>query len=586
MLSPKSIRSKLLSYFLAIILLPLLTLGVLGPVIYSRTIERETTSHMIQMIRQVTRNFEFYIHDMENITYYLTQSPEIQAFLDTSHSPLSAGASYAEAHSLLRTYTRAHPEIAGILVVNDADHLLSNDFERITRDAIANDRWYQEAIATPGVIQLFPRPIGRNLRDGREDSSDDVVSVVKAVTDEATGRIKGVILIDMKLHVVEDIFADTALGESGFIFLIDRIGNIVYAPVNKIVYRVRNEWLNSQKHSAVRRIKGSSYQLMWEESPYTGWKTVGVFSLNEVLKPVINSRYYSIIIAALTVVLAFMASVFFASSIARPVVKLRLLMKQVEAGNLSPRFRDKGNDEIIQLGNGFNTMVAELQKLIDLVYHEQQSKREAEVKILQQQIKPHFLYNTLDTIQWMAQEREAYDIVELVGALTKLFRIGLSQGRELIPVRDEIDHVRSYLTIQKARYEDKFDFKIAVDDAVLDFLVLKLSLQPLVENAIYHGIKERRGHGAIEVEGEKRDDHLVLRVTDDGIGMSDEELLHLRTVLENSAANKPANAGFALLNVNERIRLTFGPEYGVRIYSKSGFGTTVEVMHPLVERET
>ncbi len=160
MLSPKSIRSKLLSYFLAIILLPLLTLGVLGPVIYSRTIERETTSHMIQMIRQVTRNFEFYIHDMENITYYLTQSPEIQAFLDTSHSPLSAGASYAEAHSLLRTYTRAHPEIAGILVVNDADHLLSNDFERITRDAIANDRWYQEAIATPGVIQLFPAPSG------------------------------------------------------------------------------------------------------------------------------------------------------------------------------------------------------------------------------------------------------------------------------------------------------------------------------------------------------------------------------------------------------------------------------------------
>jgi len=586
MLAPSSIRSKLLIYFLAIILLPLLTLGVLGPVIYSRTIERETTSHMIQMIRQVTRNFEFYIHDMENITYYLTQSPEIQAFLDTAHASVSPGDSFAEAHRLLRTYANAHPEIAGILVVNDADHLLSNDFERITRDAIANDRWYQEAVAAPASIQLFPRPIGRNLRDGREDSSDDVVSVVKAVKDEATGRIKGVILIDMKLRVVEDIFADTTLGESGFIFLIDRTGSTVYAPVNKIVYRVRNEWLTSHMHSAVRRIKGSSYQLMWEESPYTGWKTVGVFSLNEVLKPVINSRYYSIIIAALTVVLAFVASVFFASSIARPVVKLRLLMKQVEAGNLSPRFREKGNDEIIQLGNGFNAMVAELQKLIDLVYHEQQSKREAEVKILQQQIKPHFLYNTLDTIQWMAQEREAYDIVELVGALTKLFRIGLSQGRELITVRDEIDHVRSYLTIQKARYEDKFDFKIAVDDAVLDFLVLKLSLQPLVENAIYHGIKERRGHGAIEVEGEKRDDHLVLRVTDDGIGMSEEELVHVRTVLENSATNKPANAGFALLNVNERIRLTFGPQYGVRIYSKSGFGTTVEVMHPLVERET
>lgn len=585
MFAPKSIRSKLLIYFLAIIILPLLTLGVLGPVMYSRTIERETTSYTYQMIRQVTRNFEFSIHDMENIISYLTQSPEIASFLESSGQAEPSPEAFAEARAVLRTYTSAHPEIAGILVVNGADQLLSNEFQRITRDPLANESWYQLAVGSPSSIQLFPRPIGRNLRNDKEDSSDDVVSVVKAVSDPASGRVKGVILIDMKLRILEDIFANTTLGASGFIFLADKSDNIVYAPVNKVVYRVRTERLSGASHSTVQRIGGSDYQLMWEESPYTRWKTVGVFSLNGVLKPVIDSRYYSIIIAVLTVVIAVVTSVFFASSIARPVIKLRHLMKQVEAGNLSPRFREKGNDEIIQLGYGFNAMVVELQKLIDQVYHEQQGKREAEVKILQQQIKPHFLYNTLDTIQWMAQEHDAQDIVELVAALTKLFRIGLSDGRELISVRDEIDHVRSYLTIQKARYEEKFDFAVSVEEAVCGHKVLKLTLQPIVENAIYHGIKERRGHGNIEIEAGRVGGNLVLRVKDDGIGMSGEQLARIRSALDQSTGGDSHNGGFALVNVNERIRLAFGSQYGLRVYSTQGSGTTVEVIHPLVERE-
>jgi two-component system sensor histidine kinase YesM len=175
-------------------------------------------------------------------------------------------------------------------------------------------------------------------------------------------------------------------------------------------------------------------------------------------------------------------------------------MKEAEEGNLAVRFEGRQEDEIGYLGKSFNTMIEEVQKLIDMVYREQQSKREAELKSLQEQIKPHFLYNTLDTIQWMAQEHGARDIVEVVGALTRLFRIGLSRGKEMIFLSDELEHVRSYLIIQKARYEDKFDFTLQMEDGLASCMVLKLSLQPLVENAIYHGIKERRGHGTVRVQ--------------------------------------------------------------------------------------
>jgi two-component system, sensor histidine kinase YesM len=579
----RSIRNKLLVYFLAIVLLPLLTLGVLGPVLYSRTIERETTSNTIQMIRQVTRNFEFYVHDMENIIYYLSQSPEIAAFLRSLPEGVDHSASMPqEARAVMRTYVHSHPEIAGILVVNYRDQMLSNEFERIARDPLSSDFWYREAAGDPGNIHLFPRPIGRNIRG---DSSDDVVSVVKAVRDEQSGRIEGVILIDMRLKVVEDLFTNTTLGESGFIFIVDSNGDTVYAPVNKVVYRVRSEWLNQPTHSAVHQINGSRYQLMWENSTYTRWKTVGVFSLNDILREVSNIRYYSMLIAGLTVLLAIAAAVFFASSIARPVINLQSLMKQVEAGNLSIRFRGEQQDEIGHLGKSFNTMIEQLQKLIDLVYQEQKSKREAEVKILQAQIKPHFLYNTLDTIQWMAHERHAGDIVQLVGAITKLFRIGLSHGKELIPITDEVEHARSYLIIQKARYEEKFDYQIEVDPAISEYKVLKLTIQPLVENAIYHGVKERRGKGNITVKVESREGLLLIQVTDDGVGMTEEKLAEVRSMLCSANGSNHDHAGFALFNVHERIQLSFGPEYGVQVFSEYGKGTTIGVTHPLVTKE-
>lgn len=591
-----SIRFKLLFYFVAVILLPLLTLGILSPLISVNTIEKETTKHVRMLIRQVTRNIEFYVQELEGVVSMLADDSSIQSFFGIE----GASSPFTEMHAagvrrLLHTVSGVYPEVAGVLLVNEQDGTLSNEIQPVTRDPLRQEPWYLSAIQSPRAVQLHPRPIGRNLR--MDYSADDVVSIVKAVVDPLTGSFRGVVLIDMKLEVVKGIFVDMTLGQGGILFIEDAQGDIVYAPVNPIVYRVRTEWFaDSQRGvrpeqsaepglSIVREIKGADYQIIAQHSSVTGWKTIGIFPLNEIMRQVSSIRLYALIIAGVTVFFAFVASIFFTGSIARPVIKLRTLMKEAEEGNLAVRFEGRQEDEIGYLGKSFNTMIEKIQQLIDMVYHEQQSKREAELKTLHEQIKPHFLYNTLDTIQWMAQDHGAEDIVQVVGALTSLFRIGLSKGEEMIRVSDELEHVKSYLIIQKARYEDKFDFSFSVQEEALPLMVLKLTLQPLVENAIYHGIKERRGHGSIGVEALRREATLVFRVRDDGVGMSEAKLDSIRAQLSHTTSQGRENGGYGICNVNERIQLSFGKKYGLRFESAPGRGTTVEMLHPLVAAE-
>jgi len=577
----KSIQFKLIAYFLFLIMMPTIILTLLGNMIYSSTIEGEANAHTIQMIDQVNKNVEFYVRDMENITYYISQNPQVISFLNADNC---SEATVNEIKKFLSTFTDTHPEIAGILIVNSNDMYISNEMYRLAKDPLTQEDWYKNAIISSGNMQLISNPIGRNIATYQSYSADDVVSFVKAIRAPYQQEYSGVVLIDLKLEIIKNTIQGIKFGKNGFIYIIDEKGNIVYTPLNPIVYRVKSSWLNnSESNSIVKEIKDNRYQIIYKKSNYTGWKTVGVFSLNETLNQVENIRIYSLLIGIITFIIASIAAMFFATSIARPVAELRTLMKRAEGGDLDVHFESKNMDEIGQLGESFNTMISEIRKLINLVYIEQKSKREAELKTLQAQIKPHFFYNTLDTIRWMAQDHEADDIVEVVEALTRLFKISLSKGKEMITVGEEIEHVRSYLIIQKVRYEDKMEYEIDYDEEITKYKITKLVLQPLVENALYHGIKQKHGSGKISITVGKKDGKLLLRVIDNGIGIEPEVMQYIQDVLEGKRTNK-ANIGYGIFNVNERIRLSFGNKYGLKFYSKYNKGTVVEVWHPLIER--
>ena len=268
-------------------------------------------------------------------------------------------------------------------------------------------------------------------------------------------------------------------------------------------------------------------------------------------------------------------------SIYIPIKRLHDVTTTITKNDLQVLVTRDNVDEITELGMSFNIMIGKIRELLDAKMKEQEDLKKAELRALQAQINPHFLYNTLDTIIWMAEAQKIDQVVEIVTALSSFFRISLSKGRDWITIGEEIERTRSYLTIQRMRYRDIMDFRIEADEQVLKHAILKLILQPLVENALYHGIKNKRCGGTIVVRArQKNDDEILLEVEDDGVGFSPEKLAQLQAeLLDDSGEIKP-DSGFGIDNVNKRIRLYYGRRYGLSLKSEYNTGTCATLIIP------
>lgn len=267
-----------------------------------------------------------------------------------------------------------------------------------------------------------------------------------------------------------------------------------------------------------------------------------------------------------------------------PIRHLCRAAERAGSGDFKTRAHEEKIDEIAVLNASFNRMVEEIGKLVEDIRVEELNLRAAELRLLQEQINPHFLYNTLDNIIWLAESKETEQVVSMVSALSDFFRTTLSKGKDFISVKDEEAHIKSYLQIQQFRYRDILDYEINMDEEIYDCEILKLTLQPLVENALYHGIKGKRGLGHIQVKGYIQNGLLEFQVRDDGIGMKEERLNEVRRIITGEVENTKEKGGFGLFNVNERIRLNYGREYGLRIESAYGKGTCIWVTVPAVKK--
>ena len=256
-------------------------------------------------------------------------------------------------------------------------------------------------------------------------------------------------------------------------------------------------------------------------------------------------------------------------SIYTPIKKLHDVTTTITKNDLQALVTSDNVDEITELGMSFNIMIGKIRELLDSKIKEQENLKKAELRALQAQINPHFLYNTLDTIIWMAEAKKTDQVIEIVSALSSFFRISLSKGKDWITIGEEIERTRSYLTIQKMRYRDILDFKIEVDERVADNTILKLILQPLVENALYHGIKNKRQGGTIIVRAkQKNENEVLLEVEDNGIGFTPEKLAQLQAELDDDSGDIRLESGFGIGNVNKRIRLYYGKQYGLSVKSE------------------
>lgn len=575
-----NLRTRIILSNIVVALIPFLIFSIVSGFVFLNQAQRTAEEHSAQMIHQVRNSMDVYVGTIEKMTSYVQLELRNTPFfaMETEGDP-EWGQETKDIGAMLQNIADSHREVAGMLIATKNDLYISTGMSRISRDPFADEEWYRAAAEHPEEIQLISAVLGRNIVTNRSYSVDDVFSLAKAVQDPKTGEVMGVILLDIRHDIIQSSISSVTIGEKGFVFVTDQEDNIVYTPVNDIVYRVNPKWVRAEEPMSVQ-IGGGSYQIRSEMSPYTGWRTVGVFSMDEVMSSVNTIIYVLIASVILSLVLVTFVSFQLSRTLTSPIVKLKRLMKQAEFGDLTVRFDSRYQDEIGELGQSFNHMIARIDDLIQMVYVEQKNKRTAEMKSLQEQIKPHFLYNTLDTISWMARDYNAEDIVRLVDALTNMFRIGLSHGKDIISVKEEITHVSNYLYIQKIRYKDKLNYEIHVEGSLNAIEVPKLILQPLVENAIYHGIKAKRGGGTIYITGEAMGNTLVFAVRDNGAGMPPEKAAEINRLM-SERGELDEKTSFGLFYIRERIQLCYGKGYGVHVESTLGEGTRVTITLPL-----
>jgi two-component system sensor histidine kinase YesM len=292
------------------------------------------------------------------------------------------------------------------------------------------------------------------------------------------------------------------------------------------------------------------------------------------------TRNIAFTIGAATAGFLILIYLFISYRLTHPIRKLKNCMREVEEGNLDLRAEVSSHDEIADLSESFNSMVQRIKELIELTVKEQELAKKMEFKALQAQINPHFLYNSLESILWMAEAGNKEDIITMTKSLSSFFRIILSKGDEKITLRDELSHITSYLVIQKLRYRDILSYEIDVPEELMEYRIIKIVLQPLVENALYHGIKNTRLMGKVRIQGRELEDQIVLIVDDNGVGMSEEKLAELQQLFTSEYHLGTSSSSYGLRNVNQRLKLEYGDNYRLRITSVLGKGTRVIIKIP------
>lgn len=450
----------------------------------------------------------------------------------------------------------------------------------VTREAWFSytlDRTENQHFFLPQVQQIF------------ESSSDQyrwVIPMTRVVEiTKGTDTVQGILLIHLNYTGLKLLLDGVTLGNEGYIYLIDGNGEIIYHPRAQLI----DSGLEHENNRAVSEYRDGIYQETFQGEErvitvksvgYTGWKLIGVAPRQTVSLNSLKTQLLVVFVAAFILFLMSLVNSYISSRITTPIRKLELSVNEIEKGNLNAKVDAEGSYEIRHLGQSVQNMAKQIQVLMADIVSEHEKKRKQEFDTLQSQINPHFLYNTLDIIVWMIENEKPDQAVKAVTALARFFRISLSRGKSIITVKDELEHVRNYLMIQHMRFKNRFSYTIEAEDEVLELASLKLMLQPLVENAIYHGMEFMDGDGEIFISAWKEGEDLYLKVSDNGLGMTEEQVARLFSDMPHTGLSR--GSGIGVKNVNERIRLYFGSEYGLSIESEPDEGTVVTIHLPAV----
>ena len=449
---------------------------------------------------------------------------------------------------------------------------------------VRKEAWFETALEKTENIHFFLPQVQR-IFETSENQYQWVIPMARAVEITQGGSTwQGVLLINLSYTSLEMRLERVNLGGNGYMYLTDGDGRLISHPRIQLIdsgLEGENNLVASQLSDGVHweTFERKKRAVTVKSVGYTGWKLINVDPTPGLS---LNTAKTQLLILSLVSLLLFLMSLinaYISARITGPIRNLEAAIGEIEDGNLEVTLPKTGSYEIRRLAGAIENMTHQIRCLMADIVAEHESKRKSELDALQSQINPHFLYNTLDIIVWMIENEKPDQAVKVVTALARFFRISLSKGRSIIPLRDELEHVRNYLMIQQMRFKDKFRYEIDAPEELLDLASLKLSLQPLVENAIYHGMEFMDGDGLVTVQARLEGEFLLLSVSDNGLGMTPEQVERL---FSKEHVKSRRGSGIGVRNVDQRIRLYFGEECGLSIWSEPDEGTCVTLRIPAI----
>ncbi|MBN1836974.1 MAG: histidine kinase, partial [Spirochaetales bacterium] len=470
--------------------------------------------------------------------------------------------------SFVQSYMK---DIFGIYIIGANGTAYKSNFFSGKEGVWTRTSWYAEIQRGKGTVWFGPHEGAFTV----ETIDQPIITCGRSITDKATGRSLGVALVDVEVERIHELLRGN-LGGRGFIGLLDGNRRLVCGDGSPEAVPPEAAGSQPEGSSGSRAGPYLTYSRALEAN---SWTTIGVIPKKELTRDIGAITQPIAVLFTVICLVDVLAALYFTARLSNPLKQLMLLMKRVETGDFQVELQASSRDEIGRLAESFNLMVRRLDSSMRQLFANQQKLRKAQLTALQAQINPHFLYNTLDSVCWLAREEKKGEIINTVTALTKLLRIGLSKGDEIISIREEVEHVRNYLIIQKMRYGSILDYSIVVPEELKEYRIVKLVLQPLVENALYHGIKNKSSPGVIDIRAEALDGSIVFRIADTGTGMAPAKIRELERTLADPEGRAE---GFGLRNVSDRIRIYFGDGHGLSFQSEEGKGTTVSFSIPLL----
>ena len=571
----RSIRNSIFIYFtitslVAVLLIVISIYSRLSSQLYD-TVKQEN----VNLVNRVDSSMEVYLRNIMKLSdtiYY-------GIIKNTNLSEDSIG------EKLTLLYNNNKEQVSNIaLISKEGEPISVVPAARFRKNFKAEDEeWFVNALNKTENIH-FTLPHVQKMFEKGDNSYNWVISMSRAVEITVGGSTEqAVLLIEMAYQGLEEVLDEVTLGNGGYIYLMDSNGDIIWHPKFELIAsgRVKENNLVAAGYDDGSReevFNGTRQTVVTKTVGYTGWKLVGVIKGTGISLNMLKTRLFIVFVILLIIFIVILINSYISFRVTNPIRELEKSVKELEEGNLDADIYMGGSYEVQHLGKSVQDMKFRIKGLMQDIVSEHEEKRKSEFDSLQAQINPHFLYNTLDIIVWQIENEKQSEAVHTVTALARFFRLSLGKGKNIVTVRDEIDHVKNYLMIQHMRFKNKFDYEFDIAEDVLELPSLKLMLQPLVENAIYHGMEFMDGDGLIVVKAWREENELYLSVADNGLGMTEDKVEMILT--GESTSGNGRGSGIGVKNVNERIKLYFGEAYGLTIDSEPDEGTTVIIHLP------